>query len=72
MKHAAGGDMTGAIARAPHGREKLEGFPATGVFDASRTPPKTPPQKAFYFVAYMNLTIVFVVLGVIAFWRWGI
>jgi len=72
MNHHAGGDMTVLIGRAPHGDEKLETFPVKGSFDASHIPPKTPAQKAFYFVAYVNLTIVFVVLGIIAFWRWGI
>jgi predicted heme/steroid binding protein/uncharacterized membrane protein len=72
MNHSAGRDLSDAIARAPHGREKLERFSVRGPYDASRTPPKTGAQRAFYLVAYMNLTIVFVVLGVIAFWRWGI
>jgi predicted heme/steroid binding protein len=72
MNHLAGGDMTDTIGRAPHGDEKLESFPVKGSFSASHVPPKTPAQKAFYFVAYVNLTIVFIVLGVIAFWRWGI
>jgi predicted heme/steroid binding protein/uncharacterized membrane protein len=72
MKHGAGGDMTDAIARAPHGVEKLEPFAPVGLYDASREPPKSPAQKAFYFVAYMNLTLVFAVLVVIAVWRWGI
>jgi len=72
MKHGAGGDMTDVIARAPHGEEKLEPFSVVGRYDAGREAPKTAAQKAFYFIAYMNLTIVFAVLTVIAFWRWGI
>jgi hypothetical protein len=72
MNHVAGCDMTDTIGRAPHGVEKLGPFPVKGSFNASHLPPKTPAQKAFYVVAYVNLTIVFVVLGVIAFWRWGI
>ena len=72
MTHSAGGDMTGAIGRAPHGEEKLEAFTVVGVYDASRSAPKTAAQKAFYFIAYMNLALVFAVLTVISFWRWGI
>lgn len=72
MNHSAGGDMTAAIGRAPHGVEKLEAFTAVGRYDASREAPKTAAQKTFYFIAYMNLTLVFAVLTVISFWRWGI
>jgi predicted heme/steroid binding protein len=72
MKHSAGRDMTDSLPKAPHGKEKLEGLPMVGKYDGSRQPPKTPVQKAFYFIAYMNLTIVFCVLVVIAYWRWGL
>ncbi len=72
MKHASGNDLTAFIAKAPHGEEKLEGLKAVGSYDASRQPPKTFAQKAFYFIAYMNLVIVFCVLLTIAYWRWGL
>jgi hypothetical protein len=72
MKHHAGSDLTDAIAKAPHGEEKLASLNIVGTYDASLKPPKTFAQKAFYFIAYMNLVIVFVVLAVIAFWRWGL
>jgi predicted heme/steroid binding protein len=72
MKHAAGQDMTDSLPKAPHGEEKLDGLPVVGKYDDSRKPVKTPIQKMFYFVAYMNLTIVFTVLIVIAYWRWGL
>ena len=71
MKHLAGTDLTDAIGRAPHGEEKLEAAKVTGAYDASSHTVLTASQKAFYVVAYMNLTIVFIVLGTIAFWRWG-
>lgn len=72
MKHAAGTDLTTALPKAPHGEEKLEGLPVVGTFDAAKKPSKTPVQKAFYIIAYMNLAIVFCVLIVIAYWRWGL
>jgi predicted heme/steroid binding protein len=72
MKHAAGDDMTNALPKAPHGEEKLEGLPVIAKYDSSRKPPKRPVQKAFYFIAYMNLAVVFFVLIVIAYWRWGL
>lgn len=72
MKHHSGIDLTDAIAKAPHSEEKLESATVVGAYDAALKPPKTFAQKAFYFVAYMNLFIVFIVLFVIAYWRWGL
>lgn len=72
MKHAAGYDMTDSLPKAPHGEEKLEGLPVIGKYDSSKKSPKTPVQKAFYFIAYMNLVIVFCILIVISYWRWGL
>jgi predicted heme/steroid binding protein len=72
MKHLAGGDLTYAIAKSPHGEGKLEKLSIVGTYDAALTPQKTFAQKAFYFIAYMNLFLVFVVLFVIAYWRWGL
>lgn len=72
MKHIAGNDLTEALAKAPHGEEKLEGLNVTGSYDSSLKPPKTFAQKAFYFIAYMNLSFVFCVLIIISYWRWGI
>jgi len=32
---------------------------------------KSPHEKVFYFMAYMNLVFVFLITFVIALWRWG-
>jgi len=72
MKHQAGHDHTESIKKAPHGEDKLEKLNVVGTYDATLKPPKTFAQKAFYFVAYMNLFIVFIVLFIIAYWRWGL
>jgi len=72
MKHSAGEDLTQALPKAPHGEEKLDSLKAVGSFDASRKPHLAPAQRAFYIIAYLNLGLVFAVLGVLAFWRWGI
>jgi predicted heme/steroid binding protein len=72
MKHRAGYDLTDSIARAPHGEEKLQTLPVVGTYDATLKARKTFAQRAFYFIAYMNLVIVFAVLFVIAYWRWGL
>jgi len=71
-KHVAGMDLTASMPLAPHGPEKLGGIKEIGVFDLSLPARLTPPQKLFYVVAYMNLGLVFLVLLVIAFWRWGL
>lgn len=72
IRHSAGHDLTDALAKAPHGEEKFEGLKVVGSYNASLRPPKSPAQKAFYFIAYVNLVLVFCVLFVIAFWRWGV
>jgi len=72
MKHQAGHDLTGFIAKAPHGEEKIKSLPVIGTYDATLRPPKTFAQKAFYFVAYMNLINVFIILFILAWWRWGL
>lgn len=72
MKHNAGQDLSQALAKAPHGEEKLEALKVAGSFDPSSRPPRTPAQQAFYFVAYMNLSLVFAVLLLLSLWRWGI
>lgn len=72
MKHNAGMDLTEMLKRAPHGAEKLEGVPVAGTFDPLTKRRLTAYQKAFYLVAYMNLSLVFVVLATISYWRWGL
>jgi predicted heme/steroid binding protein len=72
MKHPAGRDLTADIARAPHDATVLERARVVGTFAGSRQPAKTAAQKAFYVIAYLNLTLVFVVIGLLAWWRWGL
>jgi len=72
MKHRAGSDMSEAIRKAPHGEEKLDAVKTVGSFDPSLPAEKTLEQRVFYTIAYMNLGLVFAVLLVIAWWRWGI
>ncbi|MBI4844512.1 MAG: hypothetical protein HY809_09350 [Nitrospirae bacterium] len=72
MKHNAGHDLSDAISKAPHGDEKLSDLKIVGAYDKDLKPRKSFAQKAFYFIAYMNLLIVFAVLFVIAYWRWGL
>lgn len=70
-RHVAGEDLTAALRQAPHGPDKLERFPQVGrVVAAAGRPLPDGPKALFYFVAYLNLVLVFLVLGVVALWRW--
>jgi predicted heme/steroid binding protein/uncharacterized membrane protein len=70
-KHAAGNDLTELLKTAPHGEDKILSLPQVGKLLASAETPKQPFHiKLFYFFAYMNLVLVFVITFVIALWRW--
>ncbi len=69
-KHFAGLDLTSALKTAPHGEDRVLRMPAVGklVRDERHVPVKKP--KLFYFLAYTNLAIVFLIVFVICLWRW--
>jgi predicted heme/steroid binding protein len=70
-RHNAGQDLTEALSLAPHGADKIASLPVVGTLAAQG--PRKPPlhERVFFFMAYMNLTIVFLIVLVIAIWRWG-
>ncbi len=71
MKHHAGTDLTVMLKNAPHGEDKVLAMPQVGMCVASDRKPERPlHEKVFYFFAYMNLALVFVILFVISLWRW--
>jgi predicted heme/steroid binding protein len=70
-KHLAGEDLTEALRTAPHGEEKIFQMPQVGGLISTGTKvEKSPHEKVFYFMAYMNLVFVFLITFVIALWRW--
>jgi predicted heme/steroid binding protein/uncharacterized membrane protein len=70
-KHAAGSDLTDILKNAPHGEDRILAMPKVGILRASGEKPKQPfHMRLFYFFAYMNLVLVFVITFVIALWRW--
>ncbi len=70
-KHPAGMDLTDALRQAPHGEEKIASMPLVGRLVELTGRPKRPThQKVFYFFAYMNLVLVFLIVFVISLWRW--
>jgi predicted heme/steroid binding protein/uncharacterized membrane protein len=71
MKHAAGNDLTDFLRTAPHGEDKILAMPLAGKLLATAEKLRRPFHlKLFYFFAYMNLVLVFVITFVIALWRW--
>jgi predicted heme/steroid binding protein/uncharacterized membrane protein len=70
-KHAAGNDLTDILGTAPHGEDKILALPKVGTLLAASEKPEQPfHMKLFYFFAYMNLFLVFVITFVVALWRW--
>ncbi len=70
-KHAAGNDLTDFLAKAPHGEDKILAMPEVGRIAPTGDAPHRPfHERLFYFFAYMNLVLVFIITFVIALWRW--
>jgi predicted heme/steroid binding protein len=71
-KHAAGQDLTGAMKGAPHGDEVLARTTHVGQMLGEGTPDKKPgpAHRIFVGMVYVNLAIVFLILGCISIWRW--
>ena len=71
VKHRAGSDMTGALPQAPHSEDKVLAMPQVGMLVTTDRKPERPfHERLFYFFAYMNLILVFVIIFVISLWRW--
>lgn len=70
-RHNAGTDLTEALKQAPHGLEKVAAMREVGVLLVAGSRKRELSEKVFYFMAYMNLTIVLVITMVLALWRWG-
>ncbi|MCX7794198.1 MAG: CopD family protein [Thermodesulfovibrionales bacterium] len=69
-KHLAGNDLTDALKTAPHGEEHVLRMPVVGRIVETRIA-MPAPVRIFYFFAYMNLVLVFLITFIIALWRWG-
>lgn len=71
QRHAAGGDLTAALAQAPHGEDRVMRLPQVGSLLASGAEPGARPQQQFFFLAYLNLGLALAILLIVALWRWG-
>jgi predicted heme/steroid binding protein len=71
-RHPAGTDLTEALKMAPHGEEKILAMPLVATLLPGEAKPSRPlHEKVFYFMAYMNLSMVFCIILILALWRWG-
>lgn len=71
VKHAAGQDLTEVLKNAPHGEEKVFALPQVGrLARTAAAAPRPFHERLFYFFAYMNLSLTFVIIFIISLWRW--
>jgi len=72
--HSAGADLTEAMGGAPHGEEVLGNVRYVKEISVKRglSSRSTPAHKVFIVMAYANLVIIFLILGCISVWRWGL
>ncbi len=70
-KHRAGVDLTDMLKQAPHGEDKITAMSQIGKLIPAQAKKKRPRhERIFYFVAYMNLVLVFLITLILALWRW--
>lgn len=70
-RHTAGTDLTKALKLAPHGPEKILPLVTVGEFVATARRQTPLHERVFFFMAHMNLTIVFIIILILSLWRWG-
>jgi len=71
-RHRPGADLTAYLSQAPHGEEKILSMPQIGELVAGgRTDFRDRSERVFYSMAYMNLGCVFLIIFIVAMWRWG-
>ena len=70
-RHNAGEDLTEALKLAPHGLEKVALLPEVGTLVGQAVRKAPLHERVFFFMAFMNLSIVFLVVLILALWRWA-
>ncbi len=69
-KHNSGNDLTKLIKQAPHGEDKVTSMKLVGKLLLEEKIRKPLYERVFYFFAYMNLVLIFLIVFVISLWRW--
>jgi len=73
FRHPAGADLTRFLKQAPHGEENILKMPKIGqLVSVEKKSTNLKYKKIFFFIAYLNLSIVFLIILIIALWRWWI
>jgi predicted heme/steroid binding protein len=73
LRHPAGADLTRFLKLAPHGEANILKMPKIGTLVESEVKSANLKYKRiFYFLAYFNLTMVFLIILILALWRWWI
>jgi predicted heme/steroid binding protein len=70
-RHNAGQDLTDALSLAPHGTDQVMALHEVGQLVAQADRKAPLHERVFFFMAYMNLTMVFVIVLILALWRWA-
>lgn len=70
-RHHAGSDLTEALELAPHGPDKITDLRVIGELLSSAARKAPLHERVFFFMAYMNLTIVLLIILILSLWRWG-
>jgi predicted heme/steroid binding protein len=71
-RHPAGTDLTEALKLAPHGEDKVLAMPVVATLVQGEAKQERPlHERVFFFMAHMNLTIVFCIILILAAWRWS-
>lgn len=71
QRHQAGVDLTTILSQAPHKEDKILAMPEIGRLSMKKAAFRDGlHHKVFYFMAYMNLGLVFVITLILALWRW--
>ena len=70
-QHRAGGDLTGEFPEAPHGEENVLRMPPVGrLIPSAQARGRSPQERAFYVMAYVNLSMALLIVLIVALWRW--
>ena len=70
-RHNAGQDLTQALQLAPHGAEKMAELAEVGNLLTEQALKAPLHERVFFFMAYLNLTVVFLIVLIVALWRWA-
>lgn len=70
-RHNAGCDLTEALKLAPHGADKITVMRKVGALIVAGPPKKAMHERVFFVMAYMNLSIVLIIILILSLWRWG-